>query len=110
MHRLAACSLAESQCLYDVQRFMYKRLVQGFVRVDAETLELQATGVCRTVNANNFTSIDIFDNRWQSNLLTGEVRPPPYSTRLCAAFRMYVSTISEVFGACSVYILARKAG
>ena len=73
VHRLAACSDEESKCLYDVQRFVYKRLVKSYVRVDSETLELQATGVCRTLNSGNFGSIDIFDDRWQSSIITGEV-------------------------------------
>lgn len=73
VHQLADCSEAESKCLYKVQRFLYRRLVRGFVNVDAETLELQATGVCRTVNTGDFSSLDIFDSRWATNLITAEV-------------------------------------
>ena len=77
VHRLAACSHAESRCLYDVQRFAYRRLVQGFVRVDVETLELQAAGVCRTTNSGEGGAIDLLDARWKTHLITAEARPHP---------------------------------
>lgn len=72
--RLAACSEAEGTCLYDVQRFVYKRLVRTFAKMDAETLELQATGLCRAFSTGNSSSIDPLDRGLQTNLITAEVR------------------------------------
>lgn len=73
VHDLAACSRPDSKCLYDVQRYVYKRLVRNFVKVDAETLELQATGVCRSANNGALSSIDLLDSDLATNLLTAEV-------------------------------------
>lgn len=73
VHRLTECSEAENQCLYVVQRFIYKRLVSGFVKVDIDTLELQASGACRVVALEESASQDAFHRRWQSSLVTSEV-------------------------------------
>lgn len=74
VRRLASCSEADSTCLYDVQRFVYKRLVRNFVKVDAETLELQATGLCRAFSTGKSSSIDPLDSGLQTNLVTAEVQ------------------------------------
>lgn len=71
---LAECTEAESRCLHDVQRWFYKRLVKGLVKVDIETLELQFSGLCDVVGqgSNSTTGTQIRD-RLSSNFVTADV-------------------------------------
>jgi hypothetical protein len=75
MHQLAECSEAESKCLYNAQRFVYKRFLRQFVKVDVELLELQATGACQSfVNSGGGYLTDaIEDELGSTNVLTAEV-------------------------------------
>eukprot|EP00892_Ulva_mutabilis_P009433 jgi/Ulvmu1/6862/UM031_0067.1 len=68
---LSECSRADSECLYRVQRWFYRRLVEGLVRVDLEVLELQAAGVCRTLRDGDVEQL--IESRWSTNLATHEV-------------------------------------
>jgi hypothetical protein len=76
MHRLAECSEAESKCLYNAQRFVYKRFLRHFVKVDVELLELQATGACQSfVNGGGGYLRDATEDELGStNVITAEVR------------------------------------
>jgi hypothetical protein len=72
---LAECSNADSECLYKVQRWVYKRLLQGIIRIDVDVLELQATGLCRT--STNGTSIvvqELHARNWDTSVAASEVR------------------------------------
>lgn len=69
---LSECSLADSECLYQVQRWFYRRLVAGLVKVDIEVLEVEAAGLCRLLDTGNVE--DLIESRWSTNLATAEVR------------------------------------
>lgn len=69
---LSECSLADSECLYNVQRWFYRRLVEGLVKVDLAVLELEAAGVCRGLG--NADVDQLLDSRWSTSLATAEVR------------------------------------
>ena len=43
---LADCTEPESECPHDVQRWFYKHVVRGLVRVDVEVLEQHFSAVC----------------------------------------------------------------
>lgn len=70
---LSECSRAESECLYNVQRWFYRRLVSGLVKVDVEVFELQAAGICRTLRTGDVEQL--LESRWTTNLATAEVLP-----------------------------------
>lgn len=43
VHNVADCSNESSQCLYRIQKWLYRHVVESFVGLDPDSLELEAT-------------------------------------------------------------------
>lgn len=69
---VADCSKKDSECLYLIQRWLYEHVVESFVGVDPDVIELQASGVCQAALANENT-LDALRNTLGSNIITVEV-------------------------------------
>eukprot|EP00892_Ulva_mutabilis_P009432 jgi/Ulvmu1/6861/UM031_0066.1 len=54
---LSECTLEGSSCLRDVQRWVYDRFLKSLVRVDADILELQGSGVCAAVQGGDASAL-----------------------------------------------------
>lgn len=72
VRNVADCSDQDSECLYRVQRWLYKHIVESFVGLDPDAFELQASGVCQAALASE-EAPETLRSTLGVNIITAEV-------------------------------------
>lgn len=104
---LADCTDDDSQCLHDLQRWFYTRLVQGLVKVDIQTLELQFSGACNVFTQDHTTASQL-QGALASNVFTSEVSLPSLFYSVLLYVRVLLVSRYVFRYQCSSLLLGRK--
>lgn len=71
---LSECTHEDSECLRDVQRWVYNRFLKSLVRIDVDVLDLQDSPLCAGVQSGDASGIIAEGSI--TDLTTTEVPPP----------------------------------